>query len=369
MNAIEMMQQDVEGDTVLEDSFKSESSGMESDSTNDNEAFCEDFHALEQCTSLHRSHDNELKVYPNLQHHVSQTYFAYNRVVYYFIRVLQSGVTTTYETLKSYDSKGMLDLKKKQRMKNTLNVGHGDDGVLCLHLKDNPTIRIACIEDWKSIVKMAHSIEGEEHQGINKTLDAIKSKWCTDVRRHGIPISYVKEFIDACRCKSSNKELGTSTLHQKVHSNKEPVVVICIKKSDIQIYLSSIMIDHKTRLIVACSFQKNGASRSTMVDYICNQGGMPRKKGSKKRTRTSKQCGCSFKIQVESFDDHDDVKIYLQASHSGHIPGSRNDLYHLPAHCFVIKCCKEDLFDVENLLYGLKCHCPKKDFIWSVPLF
>ncbi|MCO5611606.1 hypothetical protein L7F22_065860 [Adiantum nelumboides] len=62
-----MMQQDVEGDTMLEDSFESESSGMKSDSTNDNEAFREDFHALEQRTSLDRSHDNELKLREKLQ--------------------------------------------------------------------------------------------------------------------------------------------------------------------------------------------------------------------------------------------------------------------------------------------------------------
>ncbi|MCO5610344.1 hypothetical protein L7F22_064580 [Adiantum nelumboides] len=200
------------------------------------------------------------------------------------IRVLQSGVTTTLETLKSYDSKGMLDLKKWRRMKNTLNVGHGDDGVPCLHLKGNPTIRIARIEEWESIVKMAHSIEGDKHQGINKTLDAIKSKWCFDAQRHGIPISYVKEFIDACGCKSSNKKLGTSTRHQKVHSNKEPPFVIYMKNSDLQMYLSSVTIDHKTRLIVARSFQKNGASRSTVVDYM-SSGRYASKKGNQKENK------------------------------------------------------------------------------------
>ena len=43
---------------------------------------------------------------------------------------------------------------------------------------------------------------------------------------------------------------------------------------------------------------------------------------------------------------HATMAISVYGCHSGHVLGSRADLYYLPAHPNVISCCKDNLFDV-----------------------
>ena len=44
--------------------------------------------------------------------------------------------------------------------------------------------------------------------------------------------------------------------------------------------------------------------------------------------------------------DHGTMTISIYGPHSGYVPCSRFDVYHLGTHPNVISCCKDDLFDV-----------------------
>lgn len=143
--------------------------------------------------------------------------------------------------------------------------------------------------------------------------------------------------------------------------NKEPPNVVTLNKVDVDMYLKSIMIEHKTRLVMVRSSKKILASKS-VVDYICHRGGTPRRRGNVKRKRASKKCGCPFKVQVETKDGNNEANIYLSTTHIGHDPGSRSDLYHLPIHPSVIECCMQDLFDVGNDRYVAQMSSSKERF-------
>ncbi|MCO5613433.1 hypothetical protein L7F22_067709 [Adiantum nelumboides] len=296
---MDWVQKDGKHDHIVEELFEKSSSDASSESIDENfEAFFEEGDVPnEEVPNEERPLDDRMvKVFPNPKLHMSNTFFVFDREVHhYMMRVLQSGTSTTLDTLKTYDYKGMLDLKKWRGMKDELCVGHDEDRELCLYLKDAPTKRIPCVEDWETIVRVAHLVEGAQHQGFKKTLDLIKLKWCIDLRKHGIPTSYIKEYINACGCNNSNKASLLGSRCQNIDLNKEPPSVITLNKLDVEMYMKTIMIKHKTRLVMARSSQKYGASKS-VVDYICHRGGAPRRKGGKKRRRTSKKCGCPFKV-------------------------------------------------------------------------
>ena len=346
-NMMDMVEE--EDDEMYGEDFDSSTSDNTSTSDEDDDLFREDIPLDRQ------EPNNNSKVFPNPYQYLSTKYFSFDREVYTFmIRALQSGMVTTLETLKTYDSRGMLDLKRWRRMKDTLYVASDQDGSMCLFLKDVPSTRIACIEDWESIVRTSHCSDGTEgHQGVNGTLNEIKSKWCIDVRTHGIPTSYIKDYIDACGCKCMDKKHRASSQRENIDLNKQPPAVLALKKSEVDKYLKSIMIEHKTRLVMARSSKKHRPSKK-VVDYICHRGGASRRKGNLKRTRASKKCGCLFKVQVETIENSDEVKITANINHSGHIPGSRNDLYHLPVHPSVMKCstCCPNVIVKRKISYG-----------------
>ena len=86
-----------------------------------------------------------------------------------------------------------------------------------------------------------------------------------------------------------------------------------------------------------------------MSRYNCHHIGVPQRVHPCTHPRRgSSRCGCSFHIEVRRNDgfDHGTMTISIYGPHSGHVLGSRPNVYHLLAHPNVISCCKDDLFNV-----------------------
>ncbi|MCO5611013.1 hypothetical protein L7F22_065261, partial [Adiantum nelumboides] len=89
--------------------------------------------------------------------YLSPTYYCFDRDTYnLMVMGLHEGTSISLDTLKRYDTRGMLDLKKWRQIQESLSLLHIEGGVLGLCLKVEPKLRIACIEDWPSIVRDAH---------------------------------------------------------------------------------------------------------------------------------------------------------------------------------------------------------------------
>ncbi|MCO5560080.1 hypothetical protein L7F22_013686 [Adiantum nelumboides] len=316
---------------------------QESSSTSSNEE--EDDAHIHTQVEWEDAADNESMLIDVTQH-ISSRYFAFDRDAYSLtITSLQEDTTMSLHALKMIDHRGMLDLKKWRKIKEVLCLKEVENGSLCICLKADPSTRIACMEDWQDIVEGVHCMDGGScHRDLANTLEALRSTWCIGVRHYEIPISFINDFVNSCGC-IHQKKINVVT-QCSLDLNKLPSYIISTLKSNLDFQLEQLMFEHKVRLVMVRSAKRRQSS-TLVIDYICHRGGKPKRCGSeKKRIRTSKKCGCPFKVQVQSSDDKDEVTIHIYPNHDGHVPGTKSDLYHLPIHPSVVECCAQDLFDI-----------------------
>ncbi|MCO5571057.1 hypothetical protein L7F22_024788 [Adiantum nelumboides] len=220
----------------------------------------------------------ESEISPNTMDHVSSRCYSFDRNAYILmVTTLQNALFVSLPTLKSFDVRGLLDLKKWRRMRENLCLIEDDNGSPCLSLNNEPSKRIACIEDWQSIVKGAHCIEGlAHHRDLATTLNTLRLTWCVDAQRYGIPMSYIKEFVEFCGCGCQRKTLVDN--HYKVDLNNSPMYVIKRTRTNVNVQLEKVGIEHKVRLVMVRSSKKHRAS-SVMKDYVCHRGGKQKHTG------------------------------------------------------------------------------------------
>ncbi|KAI5065384.1 hypothetical protein GOP47_0020079 [Adiantum capillus-veneris] len=104
---------------------------------------------------------------PNPLDFTSSMYFYFDRETYnVMVLSLQDAMPTTLEDLKGYKRSNVHDLKKWRRFRgwHCLVI---EDEKLALCLKQEPKLKIACIEDWQGLVLAAHCNKG---RGIIKVL-------------------------------------------------------------------------------------------------------------------------------------------------------------------------------------------------------
>ncbi|MCO5564813.1 hypothetical protein L7F22_018481 [Adiantum nelumboides] len=316
---------------------------QESSSTSSNEE--EDDAHIHTQVEWEDATDNEPMLI-DVTKHISSSYFAFDRDAYsLMITSLQEDTTMSLHALKMIDHRGMLDLKKWRKIKEVLCLREVENCSLCICLKADPSTRIACMEDWQDIVEGVHCMDGGScHRDLANTLEALRSTWCIGVRHYGIPISFINDFVNSCGC-IHQKKINVVT-QCSLDLNKLPSYIISTLKSNLDFQLEQLMFEHKVRLVMVRSAKRRQSS-TLVIDYICHRGGKPKRCGSeKKRIRTSKKCGCPFKVQVQSSDDKDEVTIHIYPNHDGHVSGTKSDLYHLPIHPSVMECCAQDLFDI-----------------------
>ena len=160
-----------------------------------------------------------------------------------------------------------------------------------------------------------------------------------DTRYHGLSKVYVKACIDACGCQKVQK---TTPLDIQHHTSSIPNEEFMVEESMLGVVLDDIQIKYSTCL------KKSYTNTKYHERYVCHRWGES-KRGSKyiRRCKTSKRCGCTFRVDVKrSIGDQKQVINSLYAQHKGHDPSAPHEVYHLKVHPNVIKCCMEDLFDV-----------------------
>ncbi|MCO5554429.1 hypothetical protein L7F22_007959 [Adiantum nelumboides] len=344
-------------DLLLEDILY-ESSSQSSDDDSANESFNvgemvdRDFEGI---------HENNM---PDPFKHLSSLYFSFDRKAYgLMVRDLKGEISVSLEMLKACDVRGMLDLKKWRRMKDTFGLAGVDNGSTCIVQQTQPKLQIACIEDWGNIVKAAHCVRGaSKHKSLNDTIEMLRSTWSIDVKRHGILISYVKDFVNSCRCSFSSS-------NHTIDLNKLPMTTLITTEEGVAVELENIMIEHKTRIVMARSSKKESATKH-VIHYVCHRGVTVQHYAKEKRSRTSKKCGCPFKVRLEYVNHRDEVRILINPNYEGHMPGSRADLYHLPVHPTVVESCLNDLFDVGSSRHVAQMSLSKERLLFErAPLF
>ena len=297
--------------------------------------------------------------------YVSHTFFAFDMVSYKLMEAdLRGEIMVTLEKLKAHDVRGLLNLKRWKRMKEDMSLCAMTGGGQCICLKSIPTMKIACMEDWQSIVQAAH-VDPDDgmHKAVKDTINLIKVEWCMDIRRHGIPMEYVKDWILACGCQLITKQQPKPSLQPTSEKqSKDPSKIMVTERSKVPQDLVDIMLQHKVKLVFLRS-TKNSGPFEIVQDLICHRGGNVSRRGAnKRRLRKSKRCGCPFKVVLQYAHDSNKVNLLLYDTHEGHVPGTRADLYYLPIHPRVIACCMDDLFDVGTCRHVAKMSKSKENF-------
>lgn len=308
-------------------------------------------------------HESRVVLDPYL--YVSHTVFSFDKRTYELMQEDLLGGAVTLEVLKANDVRGLLNLKRWKRMKDDFSLCPVKNGGQCICLKSAPHLKIACIEDWEGIVHAAHYLSDHGiHQGERDTINSMKmQQWCTDLRKHGIPIKFVTDYVTACGCQLHDSyQQDTLGMPRPGKQSKMPSKIMVTEQSFIQQHLVDIMIEHKVRLLLLRSSRRSGPSK-WIQEFVCHRGGKAVRRGAnKRRLRKSKRCGCPFKVLLEYAQDSNEVKILLYDVHEGHVPGTRDDLYHLPVHPRVIACCTDDLFDVGTCRHVAKMSKSKESF-------
>ncbi|MCO5611756.1 hypothetical protein L7F22_066014 [Adiantum nelumboides] len=140
------------GDILYEGSSQSSNDDSANESFNVGEMVDRDFEGI---------HENNM---PDPFKHLSSLYFSFDRKAYgLMVRDLKGEISVSLEMLKACDVRGMLDLKKWRRMKDTFGLAGVDNGSTCIVQQTQPKVQIACIEDWGNIVKAAHCVRDQIH--------------------------------------------------------------------------------------------------------------------------------------------------------------------------------------------------------------
>ena len=193
-------------------------------------------------------------------------------------------------------------------------------GNLCL--KSNPCFWIACLHDWGRIILSNHyTTDLLHHKDRSATISSLKMHWCTNVKKHGIPLTYMKDWIDACGCLLSKE--GSGYALPPIVSKPQPIL---IERDQVDKQLATIIIEHNARL-VCVRLTRRAKPMSSIVEYKCHRGGKPHCVGTNsKRLRKSKRVECPFRILLEYTSKSDKVSIFVHGILEGHEPSSWAEL-------------------------------------------
>ncbi|KAI5060836.1 hypothetical protein GOP47_0023341 [Adiantum capillus-veneris] len=254
--------------------------------------------------------------------YLSNTFFSFDEKMYsLMVNNLVGIVIMSLSILKAHDVRGMMNLKRWNRMRDDLSLCPiATSQQLYLQLKSSG-LKIAYIEDWARIVRAAHCpSRHEKHLGVVATINAIKTEWCIDTRKHGISHDYIRDSVIACGCLLEEKAIShdVSSWPACSWSTTTSSTSIETTLSQVEPQLANIMIKHQTRLVLVRSTKKHGLSK-WMQEYMCHRWGSIQRKGAhKRRDRKSKRRGCGFKVVIQHFEEFDKVIIKVQGEYAEH---------------------------------------------------
>ena len=127
---------------------------------------------------------------------VNKRFFSFDTKTYnLMIACNEDGLVMDLTSLKKHDRRGIVDLKRWMRIKDDMCILSTNPNIKCIHLKEG--LRLVCIEYWEGIIIACHA---RAHITLKETIEKIKSTWCTNIKKHGIPVPYGKSLVGACGC-------------------------------------------------------------------------------------------------------------------------------------------------------------------------
>ncbi|KAI5068439.1 hypothetical protein GOP47_0016784 [Adiantum capillus-veneris] len=217
--------------------------------------------------SIHMVKPRILSPDPSL--HLSHHFFSFDRASYDLMLQDMKGICNP--SLATLREVGVHDIKRWNKMKDNQCIrGPEHDGSTKLFLKMT-LLANAPAEQWAAIIEECHIDPQGAHLGMSKSIDIVKSEWCTDVRKHGIPIFFIKDVIRSCKVCIKGPTLPPQVLMSKLPpqllmSNKvegklnvdenNPSVKILTDKAHVNDALESIVLKHKVRLVKIRSAQE-----------------------------------------------------------------------------------------------------------------
>ena len=247
-------------------------------------------------------------------------------------------------------------LKKLARFKRgfTLQrtVNEGDR----LFTTKQPNCIVPYIEEWPSIVRNAHFVDGF-HLSIDDTMAKIEErKWLIGSNIQGIPKPFIDEMVETCGgCKFGDQSTDTSGegryFRQYTEHHKIPV-------AEQEEFMNNLKATYSVCLKPIHKYSRVLPNASTVFIYVCHRG--TRFSGIKPEydlhTDKQKQCsiakhvGCKFAVKVICPNDTEqDIEIFVNTNHTGHEPGSKGDVFFLPLHQSAIDNCAEMLSNMNEI--------------------
>lgn len=221
-----------------------------------------------------------------------------------------------------------------KRIQDKLNAHQDENGNQFLFFKNNSQQFVSHINQWHAIVSTFHGDADLKHFGLKETIDRIKQVWTVGAKFYGIPESYIRVCVAACRfCSGGLGGSGSRSKRRKFEYTES----FDVPAREVPQRLQQLAAKHKVVLCIRQKYIRYKPFMAEVKDYACHRAGEPAAKKSKILKRepyASKRCGCGFRIRaivpIANYNEKDKTFVYqeegiavfkLYAVHSGHEPG------------------------------------------------
>ncbi|KAJ0439040.1 hypothetical protein HanHA300_Chr16g0620811 [Helianthus annuus] len=265
---------------------------------------------------------------------------------------------------------------KRIQDKLTVNVGQNGNKFLCFKSNLNNQF-VSHTSQWQDIVMSFHGDADLKHLGLKETLERIKQVWIVGAKFYGIPESYIRACVAACRVCSG---LDGSGLGRGKRRRFEYTESFEVSAKDVPSKLQMLAAKHKVVLCIRQKYIRYKPFMAEVKDYACHRAGEPGSSNKKARVLkrepyASKRCGCGFRIRaivpICDYNEKDKTFVYqeegvavfkLYAVHTGHEPGPLDGnariMHRVVGH-------KGGLLTDQDFVYGTSDEAEDENFVGS----
>ncbi|KAE9610734.1 hypothetical protein Lalb_Chr07g0189751 [Lupinus albus] len=222
-----------------------------------------------------------------------------------------------------------------KRIQDKLSTHVDPTGNTFLCFKNNSQQFVSHVDQWQDIVTSFHGETDMRHFGVKETIERIKQVWTVGAKFYGIPESFIRVCVAACRVCSADA-VGSAGGKSK-RRRFEYTESFDVPAMEVPSRLQQLAVKHKVVLCIRQKYIRCKPFMAEVKDYACHRAGEPAPKKSKILKRepyASKRCGCGFRIRaivpIANYNEKDKSFVYqeegmavfkLYAVHSGHEPG------------------------------------------------
>ncbi|OIW00808.1 hypothetical protein TanjilG_18610 [Lupinus angustifolius] len=222
-----------------------------------------------------------------------------------------------------------------KRIQDKLSTHVDPTGNPFLCFKNNSQQFVSHVDQWQDIVMSFHGETDMRHFGVKETIERIKQVWTVGAKFYGIPESFIRVCVAACRVCDADT-VGSAGGKSK-RRRFEYTESFDVPAMEVPSRLQQLAAKHKVVLCIRQKYIRYKPFMAEVKDYACHRAGEPAAKKLKVLKRepyASKRCGCGFRIRaivpIANYNEKDKSFVYqeegmavfkLYAVHSGHEPG------------------------------------------------